>query len=76
MNVKTNVHFARRTLSCKYLFVSLNLFQKPLLECLGLLNKKREMLENNLYHSKFDFYEKTKKSTKLKLCRMLYHYML
>lgn len=34
------------------------------------------MLENNLYHSKFDFYEKTKKSTKLKLCRMLYHYML
>lgn len=25
------------------------------------------MLENNLYHSKFDFYEKTKKSTKLAL---------
>lgn len=76
INDKTNVHFARQTFSCKYLFVSLNLFQKPLLECRGLLNKKREMLENNLYHSKFDFYEKTKKSTKLKLCRMLYHYML
>lgn len=34
------------------------------------------MLENNLYYSKFDFYEKKKKLIKLKLCRMFYYYML